>query len=106
MSFLLDESAHARWHQPVVAARLHELLRADLLAIARPSVLEIGFSARSPQDHRDVIADITEAMTVIELSGGSAPARRTCRSASPTEAGTGPLDRWTSCWPPRPSSTS
>ncbi|WP_432487431.1 PIN domain-containing protein [Kineococcus sp. SYSU DK018] len=70
MSFLLDESAHARWHQPVVAARLNELLRADLLAIARPSVLEIGLSARSPQDHRDVIADITEAMTVIELSGG------------------------------------
>lgn len=42
-------------------------LREDLLHIARPSVLEIGFSARSPQDHREVIADIAEAMTVIEI---------------------------------------
>lgn len=68
MSFLLDKSAHARWHQPVVAARLNDLLREDLLTIARPSVLEIGFSARSPQDYREVIADVTEAMTVIEVS--------------------------------------
>lgn len=68
MSFLLDKSAHARWHQPAVATRLNDLLRADLLHIARPSVLEIGFSARSPQDYREVIADVTEAMTVIEVS--------------------------------------
>lgn len=68
MSFLLDKSAHARWDQPVVAARLNDLLREDLLNIARPSVLEIGFSARSPQDYREVIADVTEAMTVIEVS--------------------------------------
>lgn len=68
MSFLLDKSAHARWHQPVVAARLNDLLREDLLSTARPSVLEIGFSARSPQDYREVIADVTEAMTVIEVS--------------------------------------
>ena len=68
MSFLLDKSAHARWHQPLVAARLNDLLREDLLSIARPSVLEIGFSARSPQDYREVIADVTEAMTVIEVS--------------------------------------
>ncbi|WP_432540724.1 PIN domain-containing protein [Kineococcus sp. SYSU DK002] len=68
MSFLLDKSAHARWNQPVVAARLNDLLREDLLSIARPSVLEIGFSARSPQDYREVIADVTEAMTVLEVS--------------------------------------
>ena len=68
MSFLLDKSAHARWHQPAVATRLNDLLRADLLHIARPSVLEIGFSARSPQDYRDVITDLTDAMTIIELS--------------------------------------
>ncbi|GAB3216400.1 PIN domain nuclease [Kineococcus gypseus] len=68
MTFLLDKSAHARWHQPLVAARLNDLLREDLLIIARPSVLEIGFSARSPQDYREVIADVTEAMTVIEVS--------------------------------------
>ncbi|MBB2903185.1 hypothetical protein FHR75_004027 [Kineococcus radiotolerans] len=68
MSFLLDKSAHARWHQPPVATRLNDLLRADVLHIARPSVLEIGYSARSPQDYRDVIADLTDAMTIIELS--------------------------------------
>lgn len=68
MSFLLDKSAHARWDQPAVAARLNDLLREDLLSIARPSVLEIGFSARSAQDYREVIADVTEAMTVIEVS--------------------------------------
>ncbi|WP_432561151.1 PIN domain-containing protein [Kineococcus sp. SYSU DK003] len=51
-----------------MAARLNDLLREDLLSIARPSVLEIGFSARSPQDYREVITDITEAMTVIEVS--------------------------------------
>ncbi|WP_432571509.1 PIN domain-containing protein [Kineococcus sp. SYSU DK005] len=45
MSFLLDESAHDRRHQPVVTARWNKLLRADLLAIARPNVPEIGFSA-------------------------------------------------------------
>ncbi|MFB9377013.1 PIN domain-containing protein [Kineococcus gynurae] len=67
MSFQLDKSVHARWHQPAVAARLNELLREDLLHIARPSVLEIGFSARSPQDYREVVADVTEAMTVIEV---------------------------------------
>ncbi len=68
MTFLLDKSAHARWNQPLVAARLNDLLREDLLCIARPSVLEIGFSVRSPQDYREVITDIVEAMTVIELS--------------------------------------
>jgi predicted nucleic acid-binding protein len=68
VSFLLDKSAHARWNQPVVAARLNDLLREDLLSIARPSVLEIAFSARSPQDYREVIAEVTGAMTVLEVS--------------------------------------
>ncbi|MEZ0166283.1 hypothetical protein AB2L27_16095 [Kineococcus sp. LSe6-4] len=38
-----------------MAARLNDLLRKDLLSIARPSVLEIGFSVRSSQDYREVI---------------------------------------------------
>ena len=67
MSFLLDKSAYARWHQPAVAAQLNQLLREDLLCIARPSVLEIGFSARSASDYRELIADIGAAMRVLEV---------------------------------------
>ena len=67
MSFLLDKSAYARWHQPAVAAQLNQLLREDLLCIARPSVLEIGFSARSANDYRELIADIGAAMRVLEV---------------------------------------
>ncbi|WP_432521048.1 PIN domain-containing protein [Kineococcus sp. SYSU DK006] len=67
MSFLIDKSAYARWHQPTVAAQLDQLLREDLLCIARPSVLEIGFSARSAGDYRELIADIGAAMRVLEV---------------------------------------
>ena len=67
MSFLLDKSAFARWHEPPVAARLDDLLREDLLCIARPSLLEIDFSARSAQDYREVLADIGDTMTVLEV---------------------------------------
>lgn len=67
MSSLLGESATARWHRPAVVARLEDPLREDLLNIARPSRLEIGCSAR-PQAHREVIADVTETMTVDEIS--------------------------------------
>lgn len=106
MSFLLDKSAHARWHQPVVAARLNELLREDLLSICRPSVLEIGFSARSAQDYREVIADITEAMTVIEVSVDISTHAQDLQERLTHRGWHRAPGRWISCWRLRPSSTN
>ena len=50
--YLIDTSAAARWPKPAVAARLDRLAVAGELAICAVTALELGFSARSGDDHQ------------------------------------------------------
>jgi predicted nucleic acid-binding protein len=50
--YLIDTSAAARWPRPAVAARLDRLAIAGELAICAVTALELGFSARSGEDHQ------------------------------------------------------
>jgi predicted nucleic acid-binding protein len=50
--YLIDTSAAARWPRPAVAARLERLAVAGELAICAVTALELGFSARSGEDHQ------------------------------------------------------
>jgi hypothetical protein len=49
--YLGDTSALARTSRPQVAARLHPLLEAGLVARCTPTDLEAGFSSTSPAGH-------------------------------------------------------
>ena len=55
--FLVDTSAWARLHQPLVAARVVPLVERGLVATCSPLDLEILFSTRSPDEYEQVLAE-------------------------------------------------
>jgi predicted nucleic acid-binding protein len=59
--YLIDTSAAARWPRPAVAARLDPLAIAGELAICAVTAMELGFSARSGDDHQRLIHQLTHA---------------------------------------------
>jgi predicted nucleic acid-binding protein len=66
--YLIDTSAAARWPKPVVATRLDRLAIAGDLAICAVTALELGFSARSGDDHQRLIHRLAHAYSWV--SGG------------------------------------
>jgi predicted nucleic acid-binding protein len=56
--YLIDTSAVARWPKPKVAARLDRLALAGELAICAITALELGFSARSGDDHQRLVHQV------------------------------------------------
>jgi predicted nucleic acid-binding protein len=61
--YLIDTSAAARWPKPKVAARLDRLALAGELAICAITALELGFSARSGDDHQRLVHQVGHVYT-------------------------------------------
>ena len=67
LTHLVDTSVLSRLRQPLVAARVSELLRARRAAITSLSALEIGFSARSGKEF-DSLMSALDVYSVIETT--------------------------------------
>ena len=61
-AYLADTSVFARLSKPVVAAAAAPLIAQGQIAVCAPVVFEVGFSARSLDDHKS----ITSRMTAFE----------------------------------------
>jgi predicted nucleic acid-binding protein len=70
--YLIDTSAAARWPKPKVAARLDRLALAGELAICAVTALELGFSARSGDDHQRLVHQLGHVYTWVPTEDGSA----------------------------------
>jgi predicted nucleic acid-binding protein len=70
--YLIDTSAAARWPKPAVAARLDRLAIAGELAICAVTALELGFSARSGDDHQRLIHQLAHAYSWVPAEDRSA----------------------------------
>ena len=70
--YLIDTSAAARWPKPAVAARLDRLAIAGELAICAVTALELGFSARSGDDHQRLTHQLTHAYSWVPTEDRSA----------------------------------
>jgi predicted nucleic acid-binding protein len=70
--YLIDTSAAARWPNPVVATRLDRLAIAGELAICAVTALELGFSARSGDDHQRLIHQLAYAYSWVPTEDRSA----------------------------------
>jgi predicted nucleic acid-binding protein len=55
--YLADKSALSRLPKPTVAARLEPLLESGLVATCPVVELEVGFSARSPDEYSEIVQD-------------------------------------------------
>lgn len=65
---LLDNSAWARRGHSLVRERLAGLIEEGNLAVCLPFLLEAGYSARTGDGHRRLVADLT-ALPRIEIDG-------------------------------------
>jgi predicted nucleic acid-binding protein len=70
--YLIDTSAAARWPKPKVAARLDRLALAGELAICAVTALELGFSARSGDDHQRLVHQLGHVYTWVPIEDRSA----------------------------------
>jgi predicted nucleic acid-binding protein len=70
--YLIDTSAAARWPKPKVAARLDRLALAGELAICAVTALQLGFSARSGDDHQRLVHQLGHVYTWVPTEDGSA----------------------------------
>ena len=70
--YLIDTSAAARWPKPAVAARLDRLAIAGELAICAVTALELGFSARSGDDHQRLTHQLAHAYSWVPTEDRSA----------------------------------
>ncbi len=55
VEYLADTSVFARLSKPVVAATFAPLVAGRLVAVSAPVIFELGFSARSPGDYRELM---------------------------------------------------
>lgn len=55
VQYLADTSVFARLSKPTVAATFAPLVAGRLVAVSAPVIFELGFSARSPGDYREVM---------------------------------------------------
>jgi predicted nucleic acid-binding protein len=56
---LIDNSAWARWREPVVAERLVAAIEAGEIVVCLSFLLEAGYSARSGTDHDALVSDLS-----------------------------------------------
>jgi hypothetical protein len=61
---LIDNSAWARRGQPDVRARVADLLEANEVAVCLPFLLEAGYSARSADEHDQIVTDLARLQHV------------------------------------------
>lgn len=64
IQYLADTSVFARLTKPAVAATFAPLVAGRLVAVSAPVIFELGFSARSPDDYREVIDGLTAFPTM------------------------------------------
>lgn len=65
--YLVDKSALARLQNPAVASRLEPLLEAGAVATCAIVELEVGFSARSPDDYEGTMRDRAAGYTMLAM---------------------------------------
>ncbi len=64
VQYLVDTSVFGRLTKPVVAATFAPLVAGRLVAVSAPVIFELGFSARSPSDYREVMEGLAAFPTV------------------------------------------
>jgi predicted nucleic acid-binding protein len=61
---LIDNSAWARRGHPAVRQHVADLIEANKVAVCLPFLLEAGYSARSGNDHDQILTDLTRLQRV------------------------------------------
>ena len=69
--WLLDKSGLARWHEPHVGSELERRLRSRQLFTCAVIELEVLYSARSPADYAEIIADRRQAYEWVEIDAAT-----------------------------------
>jgi predicted nucleic acid-binding protein len=64
VQYLVDTSVFGRLTKPNVAATFAPLVASRLVAVSAPVIFELGFSARSPGDYREVMDGLAAFPTV------------------------------------------